>query len=155
MNDRRFRYSLRPLLLVKQWERDAAALSLADANAKVVEAGRTVRGIEASLDAAQASRRAILSGRAAISVEILTMAARHAAELAHARAAQAERVVSLETARDELALEAVQAERKVGALDRHRAQAYAAFRREAARTDYRAADDQWCGRAVGEADHAD
>ena len=142
-NSARFQYTLEPVLLQRQWDLDALKLDLGKINELLRRtAGERDELRHKSRQAAE-DRRAASAASQGISVGSLTTALSYLSDLSNQIAGKERELNALEIQREALIDQLAVAQKSMEAMENHREEMRALFRKTMASIEYKSADDHW------------
>ena len=143
MKGARFRYALEPVLLMRQWDRDALLAELGKANGTVAEQAVKLTALKKEMAVAADDWKRNAAASDGVTIERLRIMNVYIQDLA-ARYEEAKRQHAyLEQVRDELAERLVQSQKAVEAVESHKEDMHVAFRKVQASAAIKESDDHW------------
>jgi flagellar export protein FliJ len=143
LNGKRFRYALEPVLLTRQWSRDALLVELGNANSAVAEQVSKLEALEKELAVAATDSKANAAASAGLSVDRLRITTTYMRDLAARRNETKQRLTELEHERDELTQQLARSQKAVEAVESHKEESKLAFRKIQAAAAIKESDDHW------------
>lgn len=140
---KRFRYALEPLRLTRRWELDALLTGLADCHAQVRAQQQALDALDESLAQARGHWLAGQAEGSVLALESLALLGRYLNDGVARRHDLAQALAKLEAERDAAAQRAAQAQRALDAVEDHRDECHAGYRRMRAGGDLKLADEHW------------
>lgn len=139
----RFRYTLEPLLLSRQWHMDALLIELAGQNDALARQEKTIRESKALMCSASDDWQALVDQAQALPVAQFVMYTRYMGDLGGQVREQEAVMACLVEAHDELIGRIVASQRGLEAVEEHRDDMKAKFVRQRLSGDFKIADDNW------------
>lgn len=143
MKGGRFRYALEPVLLTRQWDRDALLAELGKANGAVAEQARKLAALENEMAVATADWKRNAAAAGGLTVDRLRIVNIYIHDMAARCEEEKRRLADLEHERDALAESLSRSQKAVEAVESHKDETRAAFRKVQAATAIKESDDHW------------
>lgn len=139
--NKRFQYSLQPVLLKRQWDHDALLAELQEINSELAISHRKLHSIQSNFESASSNWNQQSSGYLAVgSFIVLT---RYMQDLSSQKFAVENDIKSQETQRDLLIERIVISQKEVDAVEDHRDEMLINFKKLRSSEEFKNADDHW------------
>lgn len=139
----KFRYVLEPVLLMRQWDRDALLADLAAANAALDKAQGEVERLELEIAAVTQEWQQAATTSTGIAVHKIAILSRYLDDLIGRRDVAQQLVRLKEREREGLAEETMNQQKAVEAIELHKDDMRAIHRKAQANAALKEADDHW------------
>ncbi|HEX7650897.1 MAG TPA: flagellar FliJ family protein [Noviherbaspirillum sp.] len=143
MKRERFRYVLEPVLLTRQWQRDALLAELGNANAEVAEQSRILAATENEINATIFDWKKGVSTSEGMTTARLHIANVYLRDLASRREEQRRKLVACEKKRDALADRVSRSHKELEAVESHKEKVRAEYRKMEMAAAIKESDDHW------------
>lgn len=140
---KRFRYALEPILLMRQWDVQAALSALGEHNARQRQHQQHVDHLQSLEEQAVAERTTLLTPGATLSIAQIARGTRYHTDLRTQIVAASARTKQLDREREELVARLTRFQLEVEGYEEHRRDMHERFERDQTSTDMKQADDQW------------
>lgn len=149
----RFRYALQPVALQRQWAVDDLQRELAEGNAALAQRRAASEALRGQVDQGELQWRGLGHGAQMVSVDQFALVSRYLADR-QARLLAAQRELEQQQRECErLMEELVAAQRRLDAVEEHKARMRTQFVKLRLSGEFKVADDQWNVLQAGMAEH--